>query len=102
MIASADACWRFLLTNVNNGECARQRVARIDAANAAFARQFESLDYKDKRHCVLFSRKNKQDIRAANSKLNRRLAAAKNDLRHQAELPGFPDRIVDCGMHTQV
>ena len=43
-----------------------------------------------------FSCKNKQDIQAANSALNHRLAAAKNDLRHQAELPGFHDRIVEC------
>ena len=28
--------------------------------------------------------------------LNCQLAAAKNDLRRQAELPGFPDRIVEC------
>ena len=37
MIASADACQRFLLTNFNNGKCARQCVACIDAANAGFA-----------------------------------------------------------------
>ena len=70
MNASADALRRFLLTNVINGECARQCVACIDAANAAFARRFEALDYKEERRYVSFSRKNKQDIRAANSTLN--------------------------------
>jgi len=95
MIASTDARRRFLLTNVNNGKCARQCVARIDAANAAFSRQFESLDYEDERRCVLLSRKNKQDIRAANLTLNSGLAAAKSDLRRQAELPGFLDHIVE-------
>ena len=37
MFAIADARRTFLLTNVINGECARQCVARIDAANAGFA-----------------------------------------------------------------
>ena len=62
MIASADDCRRFLLTNINNGKCARQCVARIDAANAGFAQRFEALDYKEKQCCVLFSHKNKLDI----------------------------------------
>ena len=71
MIASADAHLRFLLTNVINVKFARQCVARIDSANAAFARRFEALDYEEEHRCVLFSRKNKQDIRTANSTLNR-------------------------------
>ena len=95
MIASADACRSFLLTNVINGECARQCVARIDVANAAFARRFEVLEYKEERRYFLFSCKNKQDIWAANSTLNSGLAAVKIDLRRQAKLPGFPGHIVE-------
>ena len=95
MIANADARQTFLLTNVINGKYARQCVTHIDAANAAFARRFKALDYEEERRCFLFSCKNKQDIRAANSTLNSGLAAAKSDLRCQAELPGFPDRIVE-------
>jgi len=74
----------------------RQCVARIDAANAGFARQFEALDYEEELCCVLFSHKNKLDIWAANLTLNCWLAAENKDLRHQADLPGFPDRIVEC------
>jgi hypothetical protein len=74
----------------------RQCVTRIDVANhAAFAQRFEALDYEEERRCFLFSRKNKQDIRATNPTLNSGLAAAKSDLRRQAESPGFPDRIVE-------
>ena len=69
-----------LITNVINGEYGRQCVTRIDAANAAFARQFEELDYEEERRCFLFSRKNKQDICAANLTPNSGLAAAKSDL----------------------
>ncbi len=58
------------MTNVIRGEYARKCVARIDVAYVAFARRFEALDYKEERRCVSFSRKNKQDIRAANSTLN--------------------------------
>ena len=95
MFAIADARRTFLLTNVINCECARQCVACIDAANAAFARRFKALDYEEERRFFLFSRKNKQDICSANTTLNSGLAAAKSDLRRQAELPGFPDHIVE-------
>ena len=96
MIANADARRNFLITNVIKGEYARQCVARIDAANAAFARRFEELDYEEERRCFSFNRKNKQDIRAANRTLQSGLAAAHGDLQRQAESPGFPDCIVEC------
>ena len=83
------------MTNVIRGEYARKCVARIDVAYVDFARRFEALDYEEERRCFSFSRKNKQDIRDATVRMNRGLAAAKYDLRRQAELPGFPDRIVE-------
>jgi hypothetical protein len=51
MIANADARRNFLITNVIQGEYTRQCVARIDAANAAFALRFGELEYEEERRC---------------------------------------------------
>ena len=102
MFANADARRSFLLSNVINGECARRCVARIDAANTAFARQFEALDYEEEQRCFSFSRQNKQDIRATNWTLNDGLAVAKTELRRQEKLPGFADHIVECTLEYRL
>jgi hypothetical protein len=95
MIANAAARRDFLVINVMKGEYVRQCVARIDAANAAFARRFEELDYEEERRCFSFTRRNKRDIRAANRVLQNRLAAAHGSLQRQAESRGFPERMME-------